>query len=202
MIKRTIEVEYWIRRDTGEISFEYKDLVKDGEAYFTPEITDGYRTFHIFKNNGQVSKTDCSMYDIINRKAEELLQHQLQVEADCEADMIKAIKLKKIVDSAFKPGDERTEWYDTLYNDDFEDSKIQGFVTIKIKTSHSKWYQQDIPNVPSIYLTMVPKSVEKEARELQAIRQKHQEDPNFDFHATDYKKKIVRVADHENGEWN
>lgn len=40
--------------------------------------------------------------------------------------------------------------------------------------------------------------VEKEARELQAIRRKHQGDNTFRFWECDYRKREVRVADHPN----
>ena len=36
------------------------------------------------------------------------------------------------------------------------------------------------------------------ARELQSIRRKHQNDPKFNFLGTDYAKRIVREADHQN----
>ena len=44
----------------------------------------------------------------------------------------------------------------------------------------------------------VPVEVEKEARELQAIRKKHQDDDTFSFWKCDYYKREVRVADHPN----
>ena len=71
-------------------------------------------------------------------------------------------------------------------------------IAIKVKTSHSKWYQNDIENVPSTYHYQVPVEVEKEARELQLIRRKHQDDENFSFYQTNYLKREVRVADHYN----
>lgn len=70
---------------------------------------------------------------------------------------------------------------------------------IKEKSSHSNWYQNDGDlYAPSLYLTLVPSSVAEEAKELQNIRRKHQEDPEFDFFKTSYKTKEIRVADHEN----
>lgn len=126
------------------------------------------------------------------------------MESECKEDMARALELKKIVDSAFKPGDEGFEDFNILDRDkEFDDSMVPGFVTIKIKESHSKWYKSFYGKLhyPSLYHTMVPKSVAKEAVELQNIRRKHQGDPNFDFFATDYKKKIVREADHDNDGW-
>lgn len=82
-----------------------------------------------------------------------------------------------------------------INNADFENGKL---VLIKTKASHSKWYQSygGELNTPSLYLTLVPKSVEKEAKELQSIRKKHQNDRKFDFYETDYQKVILRCADH------
>ena len=50
----------------------------------------------------------------------------------------------------------------------------------------------------SFYYTQVPVAVEAEARELQALRKKHQDDDSFDFNATAYKTVEVREADHDN----
>ena len=49
-----------------------------------------------------------------------------------------------------------------------------------------------------MYYYQVPIEVEKEARELQAIRRKHQNDDTFSFWKCDYYKREVRVADHSN----
>ena len=202
MIKKEITVHYWVRVDNQNVALNYEDLAEKNENIYDIEAYEYKRTYHVFKNNGMVSKTDCSKHDIINRKAEELLQKQLKIESECKADMEKAIRLKKIVDSAFKDGDESPMFFDTIIDGDFDDSVVPNFVTIKVKTSHSKWYQgAGALNAPSNYFVMVPQQVEKQAKELQAIRKKHQNDENFDFIATDYKKKIVRVADHINDNW-
>lgn len=67
----------------------------------------------------------------------------------------------------------------------------------EVKNSRSNWYQ-DVDNAPSMYYYQVPIEVEKEARELQAIRKKHQGDDTFSFWKCDYYKRQVRVADHPN----
>ena len=89
--------------------------------------------------------------------------------------------------------------YDYVEEGDFDDSKTPGWVTIKVKTSHSNWYDNDdVFNAPSTYHYQVPVEVEQEARELQAIRRKHQGDDTFSFWKCDYYKREVRVADHPN----
>ena len=106
----------------------------------------------------------------------------------------------KVVDEAFK--DKMSDLfleYDYVEEGDFDDSKTPGWVTIKVKTSHSNWYDNDdVFNAPSTYYYQVPIEVEKEARELQAIRKKHQGDDTFSFWKCDYYKRQVRVADHSN----
>lgn len=62
MIKRTIKVNYYRQLDTGEMGVDYDDLVHlDLDDPWN--IGEYCRTFHIFKNNGKVSKTDCSQND-------------------------------------------------------------------------------------------------------------------------------------------
>lgn len=80
----------------------------------------------------------------------------------------------------------------------FDDSLTPGWVTIKSKRSHSKWYQgyQGFGHCPSSYYYQVPACIEKEARELQEIRKKHQNDNTFNFGLCDYPKRVVREADH------
>ena len=80
----------------------------------------------------------------------------------------------------------------------FDDSLTPGWVTIKIKMSHAKWYDSDegFGHAPSTYYYQVPACVEKEANELQKIRRKHQNDNTFNFWITDYPKRVVREADH------
>ena len=77
---------------------------------------------------------------------------------------------------------------------------INDFVTIKEKTSHSSCDQHSGElNDVSRYLYQGPAKVANQAKELQAIRRKHQNDDSFDFVATSYLTKEVRIADHDNG---
>lgn len=201
MIKDRVEVEYYYNVDTRKAALNQEEIERFENGVCADSIAIYVKTYTKFTNKGKVSKTEASRYDWMNAEAERIHAHHEQIKADREADMARAIELKKIVDGSFKLGDEAPMDYDTL-DGDFDDSMVPGFVTIKIKTSHSLWYQNaGSLNSASQYYTMVPKTVEKEARELQVIRHKHQYDDKFDFCATDYKKKIVRVADHDNGEW-
>lgn len=137
---------------------------------------------------------------MVNEEAERKLQERLALKAQTAIDLPRAIELAKVVDKAFedKMNDLFLE-YDYLEEGDFDDSKTPGWVTIKIKTSHSNWYDNDdVFNAPSTYHYQVPIEVEKEARELQAIRRKHQGDNTFRFWECDYRKREVRVADHSN----
>ena len=107
----------------------------------------------------------------------------LKLESETKADTKRALDLAEIVNSA--------NW-DNIQNKDL--------AVIKVKTSHSNWYDggEGELHSPSEYLTVVPVSVVKEAKELQAIRRKHQNDATFDFSSTSYKCREIRVADHDN----
>lgn len=109
-------------------------------------------------------------------KATELLEERLDICSDRQADTFRALKLKDIINKA-----------------DFNHGKL---VVIKVKNSHSKWYSHNPEYAPSVYLTLVPKTVENEALELQKIRKKHQDDPKFDLKKTSYRTKELRCADH------
>lgn len=188
MIKRNIEIEYHIRQSTGEVALNFMDLYnpnnKQSDECF--DIDTRHHKFDAFKNNGKVSKTCASKYEIVNRAAEKALKTQLEIEKDCEKDQKRANQLSEIINNA-----------------DFTSDTVE-FVTIKEKTSHSRWYKsfEGELHEPSSYLTQVPKSVEKEARELQEIRRKHQKDSKFNFFMCDYKKHIVKIADHDNGDYS
>ena len=71
----------------------------------------------------------------------------------------------------------------------------------KSKYSHSKWYnsQSGQGNMRSYYEMLVPVSVIKEVRELQAIRRKYQNNADFNFYECNYKTVTNRYADHDNG---
>lgn len=200
MIYEKIEVKYYIRKDNRKIFFDYKKIAEPGEKAWLVDTIDRTEKFTVFTNKGKVSKSQHSKYDVVNEEAERKLQERLALKAQTAIDLPRAIELAKVVDKAFedKMNDLFLE-YDYLEEGDFDDSKTPGWVTIKIKTSHSNWYDNDdVFNAPSTYHYQVPIEVEKEARELQAIRRKHQGDNTFRFWKCDYRKREVRVADHSN----
>ncbi|WLW45099.1 hypothetical protein [Limosilactobacillus fermentum] len=175
MIKRTIKVEYLRRRKDSKIGLTNEDLAEAGQKPWEVDAVDLAETFTLFTNRGKVSKTQASAYEIVNEEAER--------------------KLAELLDNL---SSDEIEW-DTVNNGSFSDDKTPGWVTIKTKTSHSNWYQgAGELHSPSLYHTQVPATVEQEARELQAIRRKHQNDFKFDFFGTEYAKRIIREADHEN----
>ncbi|MYY91145.1 hypothetical protein [Ligilactobacillus salivarius] len=198
MIYEKIEVKYYIRKDNRKIFFDYKKIAEPGEKPWLVDTFDKVEKFTAFTNKGKVSKPQRSKYEEVNEEAERKLQERLALKAQTAIDLPRAIELAKVVDEAFKDkmGDLFVE-YDYVEEGDFDDSKTPGWVTIKVKNSHSNWYQ-DVDNAPSMYYYQVPVEVEKEARELQAIRKKHQDDDTFSFWKCDYYKREVRVADHPN----
>ena len=198
MIYEKIEVKYYIRKDNRKIFFDYKKIAEPGEKPWLVDTFDKVEKFTAFTNKGKVSKPQRSKYEEVNEEAERKLQERLALKAQTAIDLPRAIELAKVVDEAFKDkmGDLFVE-YDYVEEGDFDDSKTPGWVTIKVKNSHSNWYQ-DVDNAPSMYYYQVPVEVEKEARELQAIRRKHQGDNTFRFWECDYRKREVRVADHSN----
>lgn len=198
MIYEKIEVKYYIRKDNRRIFFDYKKIAEPGEKPWLVDTFDKVEKFTAFTNKGKVSKPQRSKYEVVNEEAEHKLQERLALKAQTAIDLPRAIELAKVVDEAFKDkmGDLFVE-YDYVEEGDFDDSKTPGWITIKVKNSHSNWYQ-DVDNAPSMYYYQVPVEVEKEARELQAIRKKHQDDDAFSFWKCDYYKREVRVADHPN----
>lgn len=213
MINQKVQVTYYHNNKTGEWCqnapdkygneyyddlsinnyWNYEDYKKDSDD---PAKSPNRKRFwsikkHIFNkftNKGKLSKSELKGLSIDEAKifkanAEKQLAEILKIEKSTNVDMEKALKLVNIVNS--------TNW-DNLTNKDF--------AIIKVKTSHSKWYKHTSNKIytPSEYLTLVPVVVAKQAKELQAIRRKHQNDPTFDFNKTNYKTKTVRVADHEN----
>ena len=200
MISETIKVKYYIRKDNRKLFFDYKKIAEPGEKAWLIDTIDKTEKFTAFTNKGKVSKPQRSKYKEVNEMAERKLQERLALKAQTAIDLPRAIKLAKVVDKAFedKMGDMFLE-YDYVEEGDFDDSKTPGWVTIKVKTSHSNWYDNDdVFNAPSTYYYQVPVEVEQEARELQAIRRKHQGDNTFRFWECDYYKREVRVADHPN----
>lgn len=107
-------------------------------------------------------------------KATELLEERLDTCSNRQADTFRALQLKDIINKA-----------------DFNHGKL---VVIKVKNSHSKWYSHNPEYAPSVYLTLVPKTVENEALELQQIRKKHQDDPKFDFKKNKLSDKRIKMC--------
>lgn len=198
MIYEKIEVKYYIRKDNRKIFFDYKKIAEPGEKPWLVDTFDKVEKFTAFTNKGKVSKPQRSKYEAVNKEAERKLQERLALKAQTAIDLPRAVELAKVVDEAFKDkmGDLFLE-YDYVEEGEFDDSKTPGWVTIKVKTSHSNWYQ-DVDNAPSMYYYQVPVEVEAQVRELQAIRRKHQNDDTFSFWKCDYYKREIRVADHPN----
>lgn len=201
MINRRIKVDYLRRRQDSRIGLTPEDLAEPGQQPWEVDAIDLSETFTKFTNRGKVSKTQASPYSIVNEEAERKLAEELEIESQREADEARALELAKYINNYYEDHNltsEELEW-DELTQGTFDDSKTPGWVTIKIKTSHSEWYQgAGELNSPSVYYTQVPTAVAKEARKLQAIRKKHQNDIKFDFALSDYPKRIVREADHQN----
>lgn len=200
MINETIKVKYYVRKDNGKIFFDYKKIAEPGEKAWLIDTFDRVKKFTAFTNKGKVSKPQRSKYEVVNEEAERKLQERLALKAQTAIDLPRAIELAKVVNEAFKNKNySPLIEYDYVEDGDFDDTKTPGWVTIKVKTSHSNWYDNDnVFNAPSTYHYQVPVEVEKEARELQAIRRKHQGDNTFRFWECDYRKREVRVADHSN----
>lgn len=188
MIKQTITVEYVISNETGKMGFELSELATEDTPGYLVDYSDRKKTFTSFKNDGTISKAQRTFgansklsaedQERIFEKAESEIRQQIAIKADTEKDMKRAIELAAIVNGA-----------------DFSGK----MVTIKTKNSHSKWYQHGGEgHMVSFYHTQVPATVEAEARELQDIRRKHQDDDSFDFEATSYATIEVREADHDN----
>lgn len=200
MINETIKIKYYIRKDNRKIFFDYKKIAEPGEKAWLVDTFDKVEKFTAFTNKGKVSKPQRSKYEVVNEEAERKLQERLALKAQTKIDLPRAIELAKVVNEAFKnKKDSLFLDYDYIEAGDFDDTKTPGWVTIKVKSSHSNWYDNDdVFNAPSTYYYQVPVEVEKEARELQAIRKKHQDDDTFSFWKCDYYKREVRVADHPN----
>lgn len=201
MIDRKIKVEYLRRREDSKIGLTYEDLAKPGQAPWEVDAIDLSETFTKFTNGGRVSKTQASPYDLVNEAAERKLAKELEIESQREDDEKRGKELATIINRYFEDNglDRGTVEWDMIYEGSFDDTKTPGWVTIKTKTSHSAWYQgAGEINSASTYHTQVPAAVEQEARELQAIRRKHQNDRDFDFWSTSYSTRIVREADHQN----
>ena len=200
MIRETIKIEYIVRKDNGKVGSSYYEIAEPGEEAYLIDAYELEDEFTAFTNKGKVSKLQRSKHEEVNEMAEQKLQERLALKAQTKIDLPRAIELAKVVDKAFedKMNDLFLE-YDYVEEGEFDDSKTPGWVTIKVKTSHSKWYSNDdVFNAPSTYYYQVPVEVAEQAKELQAIRKKHQGDDTFSFWKCDYYKRQVRVADHPN----
>lgn len=139
--------------------------------------------FDTFTNAGKLSKSDSNYHLIatmpeLKERAEVEIAKYIELVAQTENDMKRALELKEIIANADSSGE---------------------LSVIKHRVSKSKWYEGNgIGNMRSRYNTCVPASVKKEALELQAIRKKHQGNEQFDFVATSYQTIEVREADHDN----
>lgn len=199
MIKEKIIVEYVIDPRTKKVAINPEDLYIGKEWKDWGDYIERKKEFNIFKNNGKVSKTDMSQYECVNKEAEKILLDRLKIKEDTENDLTRAIQLAKIVSEAFNEETNRQpiEW-NTLEKGNFSDENTPGWVTIKVKTSRSKWYENDgFGHARTCYYCQVPKSVGKEAKELREIRKKHKYNELFQFYLTDYPTREVRVADHK-----
>lgn len=213
MIERKIKVTYYYNRKTGEwckdAATKYDNEYYDDEPISNFWSEEDYQkdsddptkspnrkrfwsfkkhVFSKFTNKGRLSKSELNGLPedeakIFKADAEKQLAAMLELEASTKADTEKALKLANIVNFA--------NW-DNLNDKDF--------AVIKVKDSHSKWYKGGLGTMhaPSEYLTVVPVSVAKEAKQLQEIRRKHQGDPTFDFAKTNYRTIEIRVSDHIN----
>lgn len=185
MIKSNITVEYMIEKETNRMVFDLSELATETKKGWEFDTYERSITFTSFKSDGTISKSQRKLTSVTNEdaerifeKAESMLAERLKVQSETAADMKRALELKAIVDAADFNGE---------------------LVTIKSKNSHSKWYQHGGEgHMVSFYHTQVPATVEAEARELQDIRRKHQDDDSFDFYETAYKTVDVREADHDN----
>lgn len=140
-------------------------------------------TFDTFTNNGKLSKSDKNFYLIekmpeLKERAESEIARYIELMEQTKEDVKRALELKEIINQANFEGE---------------------LVVIKHRVSKSNWYDRDgVGNMRSRYNTCVPKSVEQEALELQAIRKKHQGNELFDFVKTAYITIEKREADHDN----
>ena len=202
MINRTIKVEYVIRKDNGQVGLTYDDIAQSGEQSWQVEADEKVKTFTKFTNRGKVSKPQLSPYQIINDAAEKQLAQELKVESECETDQQRANQLAVMVSQAFQKTPNNSDL--ELVDDDADQLEHiarsdANWRTIKVKTSHSQWYTNAGEfNRPSTYFTQVPTTVAEVAKELQAIRKKHEHDPKFNFAACNYAYRTVRIADHFN----
>lgn len=165
----------------SQLKFNQEGVFHENGFFIYIEEVEMSKTYTKFTNAGKISKSDDNYAYSTQAELEEA-EKQLQLElakfAETEDDMARAIELAEIINNA-----------------DFSEE----LVTVSTKTSHSEWYKHGGEgNMRSLYHKKVPASVVEEAKELQAIRKKHQGNSDFDFGITNYRFEEVREADHDN----
>lgn len=165
MIEREIRVAYFINNVTKKIGFDLDEIAAPGQHGWEVDCQEKERLFTRFTNKGKVSKPQRSQLQIVNERAEELLEKELLLERDREKDELVAKELVLEIDRAYLSADENTQWE-----------------TVKVTYSHIpdgfggcvQWWRQ------------VPVEVAHMARRVSDIRRRHHLDPNFDFEGTAY----------------
>lgn len=179
--KENDEVAEWNQKQKWIKDFNYADLEKG--IY---DISKTF-TFKLFTNKGKLSKQDKNYSEELAPFAEEALAKQLAKNEELKADQERANELAKIVNQAMN---------DYTKGEYTEDKELKAVST---KYSKSDWYNHGGElNMRSMYHKMVPASVIEEAKELQAIRKKHQRTAGFDFWACNWNCIEIREADHPN----
>lgn len=170
------KVAEWNQKQKWIKDFNYADLEKG--IY---DISKTF-TFNLFTNKGKLSKQDKNYSEELAPFAEEALAKQLAKNEELKADQERANELAKIVNHAM---------YEYQEGDELKRAST--------KQSNSDWYRHGGEfNMRSLYHKMVPASVIEEAKELQAIRKKHQRTRGFDFWACNWNCIEIREADHGN----
>lgn len=199
MIKEKIVVEYCVDIATKKVAINAEDLYENKPYRGWGDWWDEKREFNVFKNNGKVSKTDRSRFEVVNAEAERLLAERLKIKSEAEEDLKNAIKLAKVVNKAFREHNGTYMEWNVLEKGDFDDSKTPGWKTLVIKNSNSDWYDSEgSEHMRTEYWNQVPECVFKEAKKLREIRKKHENDDSFDFITCEYLTQKIRVADHFN----
>lgn len=172
MIYEEIKVEWYRENKSKKIVFDIDDM--DYDVYDNDDYREFSRTYHVFKNNGHVSKTDKHENEIVNQEAERLLAERLRIKSETPKDMERAMYLREIISDAYNKMPDRNvnvHWDIMKESKEFTDAETPGWTTIKTKTSHSNWYENEgIGHARSIYHIQVPTSVIEEAKELYKIR--------------------------------
>lgn len=89
MIKEKIIVEYCVDIATKKVAINAEDLYENKSYRDWGDWWDEKREFNIFKNNGTVSKTDRSCYEVVNEEAERLLAERLRIKSEAADDLKK-----------------------------------------------------------------------------------------------------------------